>query len=159
MGRVFRRFPGLIAVFLVTACSSGLLFEPHRVNKHNEVGTFHISATLVAPWDEFVADLSPGFVLTEENALTSAIPKTAVTEKQLLDSFLAALKIAPPVSSSSSTVTEALNADGTTTRTGSSEETTAAGDVSKVPDAPDAPSATNAQPSSTATPRALPGVG
>lgn len=133
-----RQFLSFCALLIITACSSNLIFEPHRVSKHSEVGTFHISATMVAPWEDFVRTLSPTFGLSEAQALAAAIPKTAVSEKQILDAFAATLKLAPPTSSSTSSLTDTLNSDGTATTSGTKTSTTGPGDLSKVT-APTAP--------------------
>ena len=111
--RIFRALPSLVVFLIVTACSSRLIYEPHRVDKHSEVGSFQISATLIAPWDEFVADLSPEFDVTEQIALAEAIPRTSIIEKQILNSLAAALKIAPSASPPTSTQTNDNTATGT----------------------------------------------
>jgi hypothetical protein len=69
----------------------------------------------------------------------------------MLDVLAGALKVAPPTSATSGTVTETLNAAGTTETIGTETTTTGPGDLSKAT-APQAPSPTLTQQAQTKLP-------
>jgi hypothetical protein len=75
----------------------------------------------VAPWDEYVADLQPGFSLKPEDALKQAGSTTAAMERKLLDMLKVVARVATPSTSTSAsdttTSTESTDAAGETTTT------------------------------------------
>lgn len=127
----FWRVSTLIATTAgVAGCTSNLVYEPHLVEKHSDAGAFTVAATMVDTWDNFVGELSPNFTLDEEDALKKAIPRTGVSETQMLDALGLEARVAPPTSSTERTVTERLTAEGTTETTGEETTTEGPGDLS-----------------------------
>lgn len=53
-----------------------------------DAADFNLAVTLVAPWEEYVIDLSPDFqVRTGDDALKHVIPNTGAIEQQILSTF------------------------------------------------------------------------
>lgn len=85
----------MIAVCLLQA-SCNHLFPEARPEK---IGTTHVAVLSVAHWDDYAESLQPTFKLSPDDALKKAIPTTAHVESKLLKAVQAALKIAPPTNS------------------------------------------------------------
>lgn len=129
-------FTRLIAMacagILLFGCSSNLLYKQHVVETHSQAGSFTVAATMIDLWDNFIDELSPGFKLLEQKALEAAIPRTTVSEKQMLDSLAVALKLAPPKSGLSGSEEKVKDAEGKIDKTEKETKTTESGDLSNV---------------------------
>lgn len=113
----------------LAACAAKPLFETKKVDRLEDAGEVHIAATFVADWDDYVAELGPGFSLTGDQAKSIAIAQTAAFERGVLDAFGVNVKAALPSVTESVSVTDTLNADGSTDRTGQASETRTSGDI------------------------------
>jgi len=78
-----------------------------------DVADFNLAVTLVAPWEEYVIDLSPDFQLkTGEDALKRAIPMTGTLEEKILNSFGASAKLNVDVSALAAALASAHDSGG-----------------------------------------------
>lgn len=144
--------PTLIATMAgLAGCTSNLVYEPHLVEKHSDAGAFTVAATMVDTWDNFVDELSPDFGVDETKALELAIPRTGVSETQMLNALGLEVKVAPPTSATESTVTETLTAEGQTETTGEETTTEGPGELSGA-QPPSAPSTALSQQAATKLP-------
>jgi hypothetical protein len=59
-----------------------------RAGKQADAADFNLAVTLVAPWEEYVIDLSPAFALKDGDAARAhVIPDTGSLEEKILDSW------------------------------------------------------------------------
>lgn len=63
-------------------------FWSSRAGTQADAADFNLAVTLVAPWEEYVIDLSPAFTLKDgDTALNHVIPDTGSLEEKILDSW------------------------------------------------------------------------
>jgi hypothetical protein len=67
-------------------------FSFGRVSCQPEAADFNLAVTLVAPWEEYVLDLSPDFKLDVDKALDQVIPNTAALEEKIVDGWSASVQ-------------------------------------------------------------------
>jgi hypothetical protein len=68
--------------------------DDERVGTQPDAADFNLAVTLVAPWEEYVLDLSPDFKIKDgDAALQHVIPDTASLEEKLVESFTASAKV------------------------------------------------------------------
>jgi len=91
-----RLLPILLVATLIAACEKKSLFEPHRVETQPEAGSVNLSVTLIAPWEDYIAALSPDFELTAGEALEKVLPRTTVLEEKFLDSIAFSTQVGLP---------------------------------------------------------------
>ena len=66
----------------------------HEECTQADVVDFNLAVTLVAPWEEYVLDLSPDFqVKTGEDALKHVLPTTGTLEEKIINSFGASANV------------------------------------------------------------------
>lgn len=106
-----------------------------RFDQQEGVGSVHVAIQSVAPFEGYINSLQPQFAFNTEQALAAAIQQTQTEDSQLFRALMASLTLALPQNTNSKTTT--LNADGTTTVTGTESKTP--GDASKVTAAPGVP--------------------
>src|SRR5580704_2610542 len=69
-------------------------FSPGRVGIQPDAADFNLAVTLVAPWEEYVIDLSPDFQLKGgDDARNRVIPDTGTLEEKILDSWSASARV------------------------------------------------------------------
>ncbi|MDK2742879.1 MAG: hypothetical protein NDI90_08180 [Nitrospira sp. BO4] len=79
-------------------------------------GTVNIAVTMVAPWEEYVADLTANFPLSAQEALSKVIPRTGILEEKLIDSLGLTARLGLPQSSESLTRTTTITDEETSTK-------------------------------------------
>lgn len=108
---------GLSACLLLSACLG--LGRQEGPKTTLEAGTTSVAVTFVAPWDDFVDSLSPGFTITGDKALERVLPTTARQDRRQLRAFAASLGVGVPQSFSTSIHTNAVDEEGKETTTSS----------------------------------------
>ena len=106
----------LVALTLALAgCETARIPLPKAVavKSQDEAGTVLVAATMVAPWDEVAPTLAPGFALTGQTALTSAIPDTEQVSQSMLNATSFGLGIGNPANAGAAAAT-AIPATGPT---------------------------------------------
>jgi hypothetical protein len=109
---------GFSIAMLLLAFSGGCaanLDKEHRVRNQPEAGALNLAVTQIAPWEEYVAALTPAFELTSDTALAKVLPTTTLVEEKLIDSLAGTLRIGLPTSGI--TRTETTTSDGTSSTT------------------------------------------
>ena len=78
----------VVLTLLITGCTTidGGNYEAENL------GEVNVAVTLVAPWSEYVDQLSPGFELSAQEALKLAIPNTTVVEQRVQNAIQAGIK-------------------------------------------------------------------
>lgn len=76
-----------------------------RVGWQPEAADFNLAVTLVAPWEEYVIDLSPKFDLDAEKALDYVIPNTAQLEEKIVDGWSASVQASVAAKTSAAAAT------------------------------------------------------
>jgi hypothetical protein len=107
------------ATCLAGCATIGEVFQTRPVvaKTHDEAGSTHLAVLSVAPWDEYRVQLQPKFNLDAEAAL-SRVAKSNRQAQDVMRSFIGGgVNIQGPQSTSASTRTTNLNADGTTSST------------------------------------------
>jgi len=125
----------VVSCLLVLSCSHFRDTTAVRFDQQEDVGAVHVAIQSVAPFEGYINSLQPQFAFNTEQALTAAIQQTQTEDSQLFRALMASLTLALP--SNTNTKTTTLNADGTTTVTGTESKTP--GDASKVVAAPGVP--------------------
>jgi len=115
-----------IAAVMLVACNSSEkdLFKPHTVLSQPEAGLITLSEAVAVPWEDYISRLTTNFQLNEAQALEAVIPRTAILEDKILDSFAAGAQIGLRQRSESRTTTTTEGAEGvssTAERTDSSQ--------------------------------------
>lgn len=94
-------------------------------------GAVNLAVTFVAPWNDFVDVLSPGFTLTGDSAVNKVLPQTTVLEEKLLDALGVSAKLGLPTTSitrsstlSDDTSSNVTTAQGVTSSDGTVSQTT-----------------------------------
>lgn len=121
----------LMAALLAGGCTHSSFYKSGHASTADKVGSVHLSVLSVTPWEVARAELQPKFAIDSASALAAAIPSTQAADERLFDAFSAALKVATPTLSRSSTVTRTLG-DGEVERSRTDTATRSTGDVSKV---------------------------
>lgn len=105
---------------LFAACApkrQALDVAPKPVAKQDQAASSHVSVISVSRWEEYAEALQPKFVLKPEEALALAVPATMRLEEKFIDALSARLKLAPPVSSETSTATSSQGGEDSSTTT------------------------------------------
>ena len=101
----------------------------------------NVSVTLVAPWEEYIAALTPNFTLSANEALTKVIPRTGIVEEKILDALGLSARVGFPQTSeliTKTASTKVTKTDGEDAKASSSatEDKTEKAEAGKIPDAP-----------------------
>jgi len=75
---------GMGGLLLLGACSAdfGDLFDPVRVERHEQAGTVSLTVTMVAPWEDLIDDMSPKIGMDYATAKAEVLPTTAIQTRQ-----------------------------------------------------------------------------
>lgn len=84
-----------LSLLLIIATSGCALFSSAPRNQE-EAGAVNVSVTLVAPWDEYIAALTPNFTLTANDAVSKVIPRTGIVEEKILDALGLSARVGLP---------------------------------------------------------------
>lgn len=126
---------GVLAMFASAgmgyAQKQAKIYQPVTVNYQEDAGAVHVAIIGARHLDEVIGELQPQFEMNEKIALDRSIPVTLSYYNEAISSFKAALKIALPGTSTTSTETQAIN-NGVTNRQSSDVENSTPGDVSKL---------------------------
>lgn len=120
-----------IILLFLSGCCANKPVPYHHVADYDEAGSTHIAVTFVAPWEEIMDDLQPKFEITAEKALGLVLPKTSLLDDKFLDALKLSVKIAPPLSSTTQSITESIK-DGLQSVTSTKTEEKKPGDTSSI---------------------------
>lgn len=95
-----------LLVFFILVVMAGCKSAP---KSQEEVGTVNVSVTVVAPWEEYIASLSPNFDLSADAALNKVIPRTGITEEKILDALGFSARVGLPQTSDTITRTRKMS--------------------------------------------------
>lgn len=95
-----------LLVFFILVVMVGCKSTP---KSQEEVGTVNVSVTVVAPWEEYIASLSPNFDLSADAALNKVIPRTGITEEKILDALALSARVGLPRTSETITRTQKMS--------------------------------------------------
>lgn len=149
----------VLALSLLAACQRPLRdkVEPHEFAHQGEAGSGHVAVLSVAPWQDYVAAMKPGFTLTPERALQEVAPDTAFLEDKLLDMLKVVMSVATP--GGGTTVTKTESSKTQTDATGKVTSTSEAAREAKDEQKPGEAAAFDPKLPGTHTAPALPGLG
>lgn len=118
----------------LSACGSNPLkwSDYHRVDSLAEAGSTHVSIQMVAPWEEYVEEMSADFPMDESTALAKVLPTTLTITRKQLNASKFGLKLAPPTSGTTGTIKTDIGEDGKETTTSNDEQSKNPGDLSGV---------------------------
>lgn len=136
-----KRSAALLALMVLPACPKNIETPgPHRPATQPEAASAHVAVLSVARWSEYVDALQPTFALTPDQAVKEVIPTTYQLEQRVLDSLRLGFRMAPPMSSRTTTETSTTENDTTTTASSETRESRpgVVPDDSVLPDARDA---------------------
>jgi hypothetical protein len=104
-----------LALLLLAGCQSAedKLFKPRLAKSHYDAASTHVAVLSVAPWNDMVDKLQPGFTLTGDGALARSLPGTQLLMNQLLEATNASLRVALPTTSITRAETNTLDQTGT----------------------------------------------
>lgn len=108
----------LVAAMVSETSCSWFLSSP---KSQEEVGAVNLSVTLVSPWEDYIAALSPNFSLSANDAVGKIIPRTGIVEEKILDTLGLTARVGLP--QSSELVTKTTNLKSTQSVGEESKET------------------------------------
>jgi hypothetical protein len=113
--RVMRSLGRLLAAALLLvslgSCEAPSVFEPERVDSHEEAGSTHVAVLSVAHWDEVRDAMSPGFVMDGARALAEVLPVSMSLTGTDVNSVSAAVRARPPEISGTTETTDTTGVD------------------------------------------------
>lgn len=133
--RRFQLYTSAILPLALVGCESAedKLFKPRLAVSHYDAASTHIAVLSVAPWNDMVDKLQPGFTLTGDGALAKTLPVTQLLTSQVLEATNASLQMALPSFSQTRTDTttsqQATGAAATESRDVTEEERSGPGQL------------------------------
>ncbi len=148
-----------LALALLAACQQPIREKvvPHEFERQEEAGSGHVSVLSVAPWQDYLEAMKPGFTLTPADALQEVAPDTAVLEDKLLDMLRVVMSVATP--GGGTTITKTESSKSQTDATGKVTSTSESAREAKEEEKPGQAEAVDPKLPGTHNAPALPGLG